>query len=122
MTFATPPACNVANAPRRLEFGNIQIDIAGIRAFCCGRAIDMGLREFWLLCFLVQHPNVVHSRAALLRAVWPPGTQIKLSTVDTYILRLRIALRGGCKMELIHTVRAKGYELSGAACGAQIVK
>lgn len=113
MVRAAPSGLNVSNTQRWLEFGSIQIDLDGIRAFCCGTAIDMGLREFHLLCFLVRNPNVTHSRATLIQAAWPADTSIRAATVDTYILRLRTALRRGCATGLIRTVRAKGYELDG---------
>ena len=97
---------------RCLRFGDIRIEVENIRAFCCGQVLEMGLREFRLLSFFVENPSVAHSRAVLVGAVWPEGTRIRLSTVDTYVLRLRTALRRVCDRELIHTVRSKGYELN----------
>lgn len=113
MIRAAPASVDASDTHRWLEFGGIQIDLDGIRVFCCGKVIDMGLREFRLLCFLVRNPNVTHSRAALMRAVWPSDTSIRPVTVDTYILRLRIALRPVCPVGVIRTVLAKGYELDG---------
>src|SRR5665213_587975 len=115
MTSTVPSASEPTDIQRWLEFGDLRINIDGIRVFCCGGVVDMGLREFRLLCFLVQNPNVTHSRAGLVQAVWPSDTSIRPSTVDTYILRLRIALRSGGSTGVIRTVRAKGYELDGTA-------
>lgn len=112
---SAPSTRHPSGARHWLEFGEIRIDVDGIRAFRGGRALQLGIREFQLLSFLVRHPNVPHSRATLLKAVWPPGTSVRLSTVDTYILRLRIALRHGSEVDVIRTVRSKGYELDGSA-------
>ena len=52
----------------------------------------MGLAEFKLLSFLVNHPDRVYSRAQLLDSVWGDHVFIEERTVDVHVLRLRKAL------------------------------
>ena len=63
------------------------------------------------LLFLCDHPDTVHSRAELLRAVW--GFEHALDTtrtVDVHVRRLRRKI-GPVARELITTFRGVGYRL-----------
>lgn len=90
---------------------DIQVELDAYRVTCRGRTVKIAYREFRLLCILVQNPEQVHSREDLISLAWPPGTKIKPSAINTYILRLRKCLNScGC-CEAIETVRGVGYRV-----------
>lgn len=73
------------------------------------RASDrLGIQEFELLKYLVQHPGRVFTRAQLLQEVWGYDYYGGTRTVDVHIRRLRAKL-GGEYEHVIGTVRNVGY-------------
>ena len=60
---------------------------------------------------VIENPEKVFSRQQLLEAVWPHSDEIELRTVDVHVRRLRMALAGEARQELIRTVRSEGYSL-----------
>ncbi len=77
-----------------------------------GEAIRLGLAEFKLLSFLVNHPDRVFSRTQLLDSIWGDHVFIEERTVDVHVLRLRKALAPVGAQTLVQTVRGLGYRLS----------
>lgn len=96
---------------RVLHHGDLAIDLHAYRVSYRGKPVKMGYREFHLLCALARDPERVHTREELLALVWPPGAKIRLSTVNTYILRVRISLGRRTGNKLIETVRDVGYRM-----------
>jgi DNA-binding response OmpR family regulator len=97
-------------APERIKIGPVWIDLASREVVLDGRPVDMTPHEFELLRFLCQNRGRVVSRDELLRSVW--GVQGKTSrTVDMYMRRLRVKLRGQIPLE---TRRGVGYMLRAA--------
>ena len=81
-----------------------------------GRRVELGPKEFQILCLLMERPGQVFSRSQLLDNVWGHGVYIEDRTVDVHIGRLRKALQkkanGNTPPDLIRTVRSSGYALS----------
>jgi DNA-binding response OmpR family regulator len=68
--------------------GRLEVDLAARRVRSDGRELDMTVREFDLLAFLVTHPGRAFSRAELLEQVW--GWSFgDLSIITVYVRRLR---------------------------------
>ena len=63
----------------------------------------------------LENPGRVFSREQLLDTVWPHEPDIELRTVDVHVRRLRQALNGGGRADLIRTVRSAGYSLDAEA-------
>ena len=77
-----------------------------------GERIDLQLREFRLLEFLMRHSERVVTRTMLLENVWEFHFDPKTNIVETHMSRLRGKIsRGGRDPELIYTVRGSGYVL-----------
>jgi two-component system phosphate regulon response regulator PhoB len=95
-----------------VEYGPILIDPARHEVRVNGEAIRLGLAEFKLLSFLVNHPDRVYSRAQLLDSIWGDHVFIEERTVDVHVLRLRKALAPVGAQTLVQTVRGLGYRLS----------
>jgi len=70
--------------------------------------VDLTYKEFELLRFLVQRPERVFTRSALLQEVWGYNFYGGTRTVDVHIRRLRAKL-GPEHEGLIETIRGVGY-------------
>jgi two-component system phosphate regulon response regulator PhoB len=95
-----------------VSYGPMTIDPTRHEVLVEGKPVSMGLAEFKLLSFLVNHPDRVYSRAQLLDNVWGDHVFIEERTVDVHILRLRKALTPARAQHLVQTVRGLGYRLS----------
>jgi two-component system, OmpR family, response regulator ResD len=74
--------------PEPVRSGRLEVDVAARRVRSDGRELELTVREFDLLAFLVCHPGRAFSRAELLEQVW--GWSFgDLSTITVYVRRLR---------------------------------
>ncbi|HEY3877862.1 MAG TPA: response regulator transcription factor [Trebonia sp.] len=74
--------------PPPLRSGRLEVDVAARRARCDGRELELTVREFDLLAFLVGNPGRAFTRAELLEQVW--GWSFgDLSVITVYVRRLR---------------------------------
>jgi two-component system response regulator ResD len=77
-----------ASTPPPVRSGRLEIDVAARRARLADRELELTVREFDLLAFLVCHPGRAFTRAELLEHVW--GWSVgDLSTITVYVRRLR---------------------------------
>jgi two-component system phosphate regulon response regulator PhoB len=100
-----------ALADEALSYADIVMDLVGHRVSRGGQPVHLGPTEFRLLRHFMEHPGRVFSREQLLDAVWGKDVYVEARTVDVHIRRLRIALNGDDRADLIRTVRAAGYAL-----------
>ncbi|MGH6974590.1 MAG: phosphate regulon transcriptional regulator PhoB [Stellaceae bacterium] len=103
-----------ASTAETLRFSDLSLDLSAHRIARDGKPIHLGPTEFRLLRFLMERPGRVFSREQLLDAVWGRDAEVELRTVDVHIRRLRKALNGGGRTDVIRTVRAAGYALDEA--------
>ncbi|MES3010619.1 MAG: two-component system response regulator CreB [Pseudomonadota bacterium] len=91
-----------------------ELDVAGQRIRYAGQWLALTRLEYGLLRVLLKAPHRIHSRGALLDAVWGNSTEAADRTVDTHIKTLRAKLRA-CTPDTdpIATHRGLGYSLSG---------
>lgn len=92
-----------------LCFGDLVIDLEASSVKVDGREVFLTPKEYDLLLFLAQSPNVVKSREQILHAVWNTDFYGDGRTVDTHVKNLRMKL-GPCG-ERLRTVRSRGYML-----------
>ena len=76
-----------------------------------GKPLNLTVREFDLLSFLMRSPGVVFNRETLLQRVWGWDFDGGSRTVDVHVQTLRQKL--GDAAGLIETVRGVGYRLRG---------
>ncbi len=76
-----------------------------------GHRVDLTVKEFALLEYLLEHRGECVSRADLLRHVWAMHPDANTNIVDVYINYLRSKMDKGAESKLIHTVRGNGYAL-----------
>lgn len=101
-------------APARHEFGSITIDTRSTEVTRDGHVVPMSAKEFQLLRYFVEHPNVTLSREKLLREVWGYGGRLSSRTVDVHVAWLRQKLEPDLKNpQFILTVIGFGYKFAG---------
>ncbi len=96
-----------------LKIGDLRMDRVQRQVERGGRKIELTLKEFSLLEFLMRNAGRRVTRAAILEQVWKtlpaPGST---NLVDVYIAYLRKKIDGGASTKLIRTTRGVGYEIS----------
>ena len=77
-----------------------------------GQPVALTLKEFHLLCLLLEHRDTVFTRDQLLNAVWGYDFDGASRTVDVHVrtLRQKLGDAGG----YIQTIRGIGYKIGGA--------
>ena len=101
---AAPPASGV------LRHGHIELDEGRRSASRAGEPVELTMKEFDLILFLMKNPGKVYSREALLDLVWGYGYQGDTRTVDVHIRRLREKLElNPARPEYIVTKWGVGY-------------
>ena len=75
-----------------------------------GETITLTLKEFEMLCFLLENQHIVLTRDQLLNKVWGYSFDGENRTVDVHIRTLRQKL--GPAGNLIETVRGIGYRIT----------
>ena len=90
--------------------GHITVDEAKRCAMKSGEEVELTMKEFDLILFLMKNPGKVYSREALLDLVWGYDYQGDTRTVDVHIRRLREKLeRNPAAPEYIITKWGVGY-------------
>lgn len=95
----------------QLRFGDLVLDVATRRAIHNGRSIDLTMKEFELLKFLMEHPREVLTREQILENVWGYNFMGESNVIEVYIRYLRLKIEYGSHKRLIQTVRGVGYVL-----------
>jgi DNA-binding response OmpR family regulator len=75
------------------------------------RVLDLTVREFALLEYLLRHAGQVVSREMLARDVWKEasrGTPLD-NVIDVNLARIRKKVDQGFDVKLLHTVRGVGF-------------
>ncbi len=93
-----------------LRFGDFVLDPASRQVVMGETEVKMSPKEFSLLHHLLSHPGRVHSREALLRAVWGPDFHGDSKTVSVHVRWLREKFEAFPSLPFrINTVFGVGY-------------
>jgi two-component system, OmpR family, response regulator NblR len=95
----------------QLRFGELVLDLATRRAIHSKRVIDLTMKEFELLKFLMEHPREVLTREQILENVWGYDFMGESNVIEVYIRYLRLKIEDESQKRLIQTVRGVGYVL-----------
>jgi len=96
--------------PRRLERGDLVIDLEARRVSLPGREVELTPTEFDLLVALARHPGRVFDRLQLLEAIDRYPGEGLARTIDTHIKNLRKKLEPDpANPRYIETVHGVGY-------------
>ena len=90
------------------DYGGIQIDNQGRTVSVDGKQIELSLREYELLVYLVENQGIALSRDKILNNVWNYDYYGDSRTIDSHIKKIRHKL--GKKGKYIETIRGIGYK------------
>ena len=122
--FATPElvariralARRHAPKPSVLALGRLALDSATRRARVGERSLELSVREWGVLEYLLQHAGRVVSKQQIIDAILPWGEDLTQNAVEVYVSRLRLKLDGAGVA--IRTIRGFGYLLEADAADA----
>lgn len=90
------------------NYGGIEIDKEGRTIAVEGKELELSLREYELLIYLVENENIALSRDKILNNVWNYDYYGDSRTIDSHIKKIRHKL--GKKGKYIKTMRGVGYK------------
>jgi DNA-binding response OmpR family regulator len=93
---------------QRLQYADLVCDLATREVTRGDREIELTVREFDVLTYLLAHPRHVVSRESFMRAVWGYAVDFDTNVVDVHVRHLRRKLG---EPPLIRTVWGVGYAL-----------
>ena len=95
-------------ANKIIECGGIEIDEDGRTVKVDGKLVEMSLREYELLKYLVDNKGIALPREKILNNVWNYDYYGDSRTIDSHIKKIRHKL--GKKGKYIKTIRGIGYK------------
>ena len=98
----------------KLSLSDLTMDLVTRKVTRSARFVELTVREFELLEYLLRHYGQVVSREALARDVWEETARSTPldNVIDVHIARLRRKVDTDADLKLIHTVRGVGFILS----------
>lgn len=90
------------------DYGGIEINPDGRTVKVDGKEVEMSLREYELLKYLVDNEGIALSRDKILNNVWNYDYYGDSRTIDSHIKKIRHKL--GKKGKYIETMRGVGYK------------
>ncbi|AEI89122.1 MAG: Phosphate regulon transcriptional regulatory protein PhoB [Candidatus Midichloria mitochondrii] len=102
-----------AFAEKSLKFHDIIMDLNTYNVSRNGKDVKLAPIEFQILQIMMEQPEIVLSRQALIEKIWGIDIDVDQRTVDVHITRLRKALMSASvdDVDIIKTVRLVGYKL-----------
>lgn len=94
-----------------LKFADLSLDPATRKAKRGGVEVELTVKEYALLEYLLRNPNRVLTRTLIAEHVWDQSFDSETNVVDVYINHLRTKIDKDFPQKLIHTVRGVGYVL-----------
>lgn len=93
-----------------LRCGQIQVNLQQHVVLSSEEEVALTKKEFLMLCYLLQHPNVTITREEMLQKIWGTKHPGETRTIDIHINTLRKKL-GRCGAQ-IETQRGVGYRIT----------
>ncbi|OKH10921.1 response regulator transcription factor NblR [[Limnothrix rosea] IAM M-220] len=103
----------------QLLFGDLVLDLSSRQVWRSPsgvendnpQIIDLTVKEFELLKYLMSYPQQVLTREQILKNVWGEDFQGESNVIEVYIRYLRLKIETKGRKRLIQTVRGVGYVL-----------
>ena len=95
--------------PKEYHYKGLTVDMKSRKVWENGRSVDLTLKEFELLRYLLENHGTVLSREKILEKIWGYEIYGETRTVDVHIRTLRQKL--GEAGAMIETVRGGGYRI-----------
>jgi DNA-binding response OmpR family regulator len=101
-----------AAADTRLRISDLEMDTAARTVVRAGKRIDLKLKEYSLLEFLLRNARRPVTRTMIMEHVWDIHFDSVSNVLDVHINSLRNKIDRGFPVPLIHTIRGVGYVLT----------
>jgi two-component system, OmpR family, response regulator NblR len=95
----------------QLRFGDLVLDLVTHRVLRSDRAIELTVKEYELLRYLMSQPEIELTREQILENVWGYEFLGESNVIEVYVRYLRLKLEKDGGKRLIQTVRGVGYVL-----------
>jgi two-component system, OmpR family, response regulator NblR len=102
---------STASVGEQLRFSDLVLDFGTHRVTRHDRPIDLTVKEFELLRYLMSHPETELTREQILENVWGYDFLGESNVIEVYVRYLRLKLEKDGGKRLIQTVRGVGYVL-----------
>ncbi|MFY7897754.1 MAG: winged helix-turn-helix domain-containing protein [Candidatus Planktophila sp.] len=107
----TPESADADSSSAIQSAGNIRMDVERHQVTVNGTLINLPLKEFELLEFLMRNEGRVLTRGQLIDRVWGGDYYGDTKTLDVHIKRLRSKIEEDpANPQLIQTIRGLGYK------------
>ena len=100
---------SIVTTKKIFKLGDIEIDILAHRVTKSGQFVDLTVKEYCLLEFLLINAGKVITRNMILEQVWGADTESFTNIVDVYINYLRKKIDPSKGETYIKTIRGIGY-------------
>jgi two-component system OmpR family response regulator len=97
--------------PTRLVVGDLTMDLLARQVTRAEARIDLQVREFALLEYLMRNAGRPVSRTMILQHVWDYAFDPQTNVVEVLVSRVRSKVDGAFGASMIHTIRGVGYVL-----------
>jgi DNA-binding response OmpR family regulator len=94
-----------------LHVGDLMLDPHKHKVSRDGTKIDLSIKEYALLEYLMYHPDQAMTRESIENHVWSYDDSCTSNVIDVYIRRLRRKIDDPFAEKLIETVYGMGYRL-----------
>ena len=101
----------IQNNTEQLQYGNLILNLHTRSLSRDSKNIDLTMKEFELLKYLMSYPQEVLTREQILENVWGSDFQAESNVIEVYIRYLRLKIEDEGHKRLIQTVRGVGYVL-----------
>ena len=99
------------DAKEQLRFGELILDLTTRQVIREEKTINLTIKEFELLKYLMSNPSTVLTREEIIKNVWGADYVGESNVIEVYIRYLRLKIEHKEKKRLIQTVRGVGYVL-----------
>ena len=103
------PAREGSDEITEMQVANLHINLLSRDVTRAGQNIDLQLREFRLIEYLMRNRDQVVTRTMLLENVWDYHFDPQTNVIDVHVSRLRSKIDKGFDEPILQTVRGAGY-------------
>lgn len=100
------------HATPQLEFGPIVIDTAGKQVLLSGSEVDLTSYEYNTLEYLAHHAGEAITKTVLTEHLYQQDFERDSNVIEVFVGRLRKKLDPKGELELITTIRGRGYRFN----------
>lgn len=97
--------------PTTLTVADLSLDLIRRKVWRAGKEIDLQVKEFALLEYLMRNKGRVVSKIMIIEHVWDYSFDPQTNIVEARICRLRDKIDRGFERKLVHTIRGIGYKI-----------